>query len=158
MRPPKYPLEPLAELRDKRVDLALDDLAAATRGRDAAERERLASEQGCRAHAAAAERLRDAEESALARGELRVADLANAGAWEIRVASEHQALASEVDRARVAEAGARVGEERAQGEVASRKADAQVVAKDRARWRSRQAGREEAKEEEASTEAWRSPK
>ena len=158
MRPPKYPLEPLAELRDNRVDEAVADLAVATRERGAAERSRLASEQKRQAHAAAAERVRCAEAEALARGELRAAHLAHAGAWEDRITAEREALASEVCRARGEEAAARAGEERALGELASREAEAQVVAKDRARWEGAQRRRLEARDEEASSEAWRPSK
>jgi hypothetical protein len=158
MRPPKYPLEPLAELRDNRVDEAVGDLAVATRERDAAERSRLAAEQRRHAHAAAAQRVRGAEAEALARGELNAAHLAHADAWEARITAEREALASDACRARAEEATARAGEERALGELASREAEAQVVAKDRARWDGAQRRRVEARDEEASSEAWRPTK
>jgi hypothetical protein len=158
MRPPKYPLEPLAELRDKKVDEAALDLAVATRARAAAQRKKLASEQKCEAHGAAAAHVRGAESLALARGELRVADLAHAEAWEARIAAERDALVSDVDRACAEEAGARVREKRALDDVASRKAEAQLVTKDRARWQEVLRKRADAKDEEASSEAWRPPK
>jgi hypothetical protein len=158
MRPPKYPLESLADLRDKRVERALGDLSAAVTERDAAERGRLASEEECRAHAEAAGRIRGAEREALGRGELRAADLAHAGAWEARMASERQELSSAADRARAHEESARAGEDRARGEVMSRRAEAQTIAKDRARWRSAQQKGAAEKEEEALSEAWRPSK
>jgi hypothetical protein len=155
MRPPKYPLEPLVELRDKRVDEAASDLAVAARDRDAAERKRLASEQRRTAHAAAAERVRGAEAEALARGDLNVAHLAHADAWEARIALEREALTSDVERARAETASACVAEARALEDVVSRKTEAQVVAKDRARWGEVERRRAEARDEEASSEAWR---
>src|SRR6266851_10070859 len=120
MRPPKYPLEPLAELRDMKVDLALGELAGARRAREATERERVASEQKSLAHAGAADRARRAETEALERGDLRVADLACAHAWEVRVSSERRALTSELERARASDAGARAAEDQAGQEAVSR--------------------------------------
>jgi hypothetical protein len=158
MRPPKYPLEPLADLRDKKVGEASLELAKAVCTRDAAQRKKLTSERNRDAHGEAAARVRSAEAEALARGELRVADLAQADAWEGRVAAERQALASDLVRASAEEAGARVAQERAFDEVASRKAEAQLVAKDRARWQEVLRKRVDAKEEEASAEAWRPSK
>jgi hypothetical protein len=155
MRPPKYPLEPLAELREKKADEALGELAAARRARDSAERERLAFEQKCRGHEAAVDRARRAETEALARGDLRAADLARAGAWEMRVDSERRALAAELDRARASEAGARAGEDHAGREAASRQAEAQVVANDRTRWQDGMQKRLEARDEIAASEASR---
>ncbi len=158
MRPPKYPLEPLAELRDRKVDEAVGALAEATRERDAAERQRFASEGDRRAHVAAAERVRCAEAQALAEGGLQAADLAQAAAWEARMATEREAIASAVERAREEEAAARAGEATALHAVALRKAEAGVVAKDRARWEDARRKRAEARDEEASCEAWRPAK
>jgi hypothetical protein len=158
MRPRKYPLEPLAELRARRVDEAVGDLAAATRERDAAERRRLAAEREREAHDVGVERVRSAEAEALAQGGLRAADMAQAAAWEARVGAERDALASGVERARGEEAGARAGEGRAIDEVASRRAEARVVANDQARWDGVERKRAEAREEEASSEAWRPAK
>jgi hypothetical protein len=155
MRPPRYPLEPLAQLRQDQVEAAVRGLAAAVAGRDAAERVRSGAEQRRQAHQAAAAHVRDAEGEALARGELRAADLARAGAWEVRVASERDALASDLERAAGAEARARAVEEKARGEVAERKAGAEVVAADQTRWREALRKKGEAKEEEAAEEAFR---
>lgn len=154
MRPPKYPLEPLALLREKRVDHAVGVLAEAIRGRDAAERSRLAADRKRQEHAAAAERVRSEESKALDGGRLRAADLAHAAAWEARISTEREAIASAVERARAEEVGARAGEARSLDEVASRKADARVVANDRARWDDAQRKQFEAREEEALSEAW----
>ena len=158
MRPPKYPLEPLAELRDRRVDEAVGELAKALRDREEAERARQAQERDGRAHAAAADRIRRAEGEVMGHGGLRAADLAQAAAWEARIAAEKEALASGIARARADEAAATGQERRALDEVAARKAQAQVVAKDRARWDAARRKRVDAREEEASAEAWRPPK
>jgi hypothetical protein len=158
MRHPKYPLEPLSALRDKKVDEAVGVLATATGEHESSNRKRLQSETRRDAHGAAAERVRSAEEKALERGELCAADLAHADAWEHRISEERHALSSEVDRVRVEEAGARAAQERACADLASRKADAQLVAKDRARWQEAIRKREESAEEEAASEAWRPSK
>jgi hypothetical protein len=155
MRPPRYPLEPLAKVRTDQADAAVRGLAVAVAGRDAAERERREAETRRQAHEEAAARVRDAEQEALARGELRVGDLARAGAWETRVASEGATLTSTVDRAQGAENRARHVEQTARGEVASRKADVEVVAADRARWDASLRKKAEAREEEAAEEAFR---
>src|SRR5581483_2689107 len=133
-RPPRYALEPLAELRDRKVDEATRGLAAAVAGRDAAERARREAESRRDRHDAEAAAIRATELGALERGELRAADLANAGGWEARVAAEHAELANGVARAGAAEASARDAEQQARRDVADRKADAEVVARDRARW------------------------
>jgi hypothetical protein len=155
MRPPRYPLEPLAKLREDQADAAVRGLAVAVAGRDAADRDRRTAEQQRDTHTAAAARVRDAEGDALARGELRVGDLARAGAWETRVASEGRTMASAVERARGAETQARAVEQSAQGEVATRKAGAEVVGADRARWNDALRRKAEARQEEAAEEAFR---
>jgi hypothetical protein len=155
MRRRRYPLEPVAELRESKVDHAVRGLAVAIAGRDEAERGRRAAEDSRVSHDTAASGVRSAEADALARGELSVADLARADAWEVRVAAERAALTAEVDRTRAAEGRARAGEETARGEVASRRADARVIENDRARWTDAQRRQAEANEEEAASEAWR---
>jgi hypothetical protein len=155
MRPPRYPLEPLAKLREEQVDAAVRGLAAAVEGRNVAERARRTVEHRQDAHTAAASHVRVAEGEALERGELRAADLARAGAWETRVASEREAIASDVERAHLAETRARDAEHTAQGDVAARKAGAEVVAADQTRWREALRKKGEAKEEEAAEEAFR---
>jgi hypothetical protein len=155
MRRPRYPLEPLVELRDHHVDRAAAGLAGAIAKREDAERGRGAAEAVRAAHEASARQVRAAESDALDRGELRAADLAGADAWEARVAAESTAMSSEVERARTAEERARDGERAARGDLASRRAEADVVAKDRARWVDAQGRRTEAKEEEEASEIWR---
>jgi len=155
MRPPRYPLEPLAKLREDQAGAAVRGLAAAVAGRDAAERARRLAEQRREAHESASTRVRETEQEALARGELRVGDLARAGAWETRVASEGETMASAVERARSTETRARAVEQSAQGDVATRKAAVEVVGADRARWQDAHRKKADAREEEAAEEAFR---
>ncbi len=153
MRPPKYPLEPLAALRGAMVEVALGKLGAARIASDAAERQRLDLERASRARAQSAEQLRRAELEALAAGGLHVADMVRTAAWESAVEVQRRAVASDVSRARSDEANARAAEERAAAEVAFRKADAKVVENDRARWHEALRKRADAREEEAALEA-----
>jgi hypothetical protein len=155
MRPPRYALEPLAKLREKKADEAARELAGAVAGRDAAERGRRAAEQRRDSHEAAAARVRQAERGALERGELRAADLARADGWEHRVGAEGRAIAAELDRARTAETRAREAEESSRAELAAREADARVIEKDRARWQDERRKRAETREEEEAAEAYR---
>ena len=153
MRSPRYPLEPLVELRQKKVDEAVRELAGAARDRDSAAGARRAVEERRGAHERAIADVRAAEGEALARGELRVADLARAGAWSLRVGADGDALAAGVERARATEARARAAEATAQSAVGSRRAEAQVVTQHRARWGETRRKDLEAKDEEASSEA-----
>jgi hypothetical protein len=155
MRRPKYPLEPLAEVRARKVEGAVQGLAKAVVQRERAEEQRRQSEQRRDAHEAQATRVSETERGSLERGELSAADLARAHAWQLRSEAERAALASEVDRARATEAETLRGEGDARGQVALRRADADVVEKDRARWTAEARKRDEAKEEEAMAEAFR---
>jgi|SRR5579883_1381549 len=155
MVPPKYPRASLAEVRKVQVERAARRLTGAAGDRDDAERRRLAVERREDAHAAAAGDVREAERAALARGELTVADLVRADAWETRVAAERAAIAAEVDRARGDEARAADVERVARDDLARRDAEAQVVARDRARWQQASLKQAEKREEEASLEGWR---
>ena len=155
MRRPKYPLEPLAELRDRRIDAAVGELAGAVREREKAERARAEAEQRRTSHEAASAEVRRGEADALARGELRAADLTRGGAWELRIAAERAKQDETVDRARGEEGRAIAGEKDAKGKVASAEADAKVVSRDREKWNDAVRRREEAREEEAAAEAWR---
>jgi len=155
MRRPRYPLEPLADLRARKVEGAVQGLAKAVAEREQAEQARLAREQARVAQEARDARVAQEERDALERGELNAADLARAHAWQLRSEAEHAALTSAVDQAREVEAGAVKGEGQAREQVAARRADADVVDKDRARWTAAERKRADAKEEEAMTEAFR---
>jgi len=155
MRRPQYPLEPLVDVRERQVDDAVRGLATAVSKREAAASHARAVEQAAESHAAALDRVKQAEREALGRGELRAADLAHAHAWELRMEAERAALAAEEQRACAAEKAAGETELRSREELAQRRADADVVAKDRARWEALQQRRADAKEEEAMAEAFR---
>jgi hypothetical protein len=152
---PKYPLEPLAALRARRAEAAALELAGAIRDREAAARTLRVAELRRDGHARVVSAVRGAERDALGRGELCARDLARADAWGIRAALERQLLAGAVGRAETAAASASAHEREAQEAVASRRADAHVVAGHRARWNEGERRRVEAREEEASSEAWR---
>jgi len=155
MRQPRYPLEALAELRRRTAEAATRRLAGAIRTRDAAARARLAAEEAQHEHERAAARVRDAEREALQRGELRAADLASGEAWGVRVMAEHARLRAGVERTKTAEITAAAVELEAQTTLASRRGEADVVAKDRARWEDARRRSTEARDEEAASEAWR---
>ena len=155
MRPSKYPLETLAAQRQRQVDDAVKGLASAVSAREAAERRRIVVGEQRVAHEAQAAGVRDAERGALERGDLSAADLARAHAWQLRAEAEAAAIAAEEQRARAAEATSADGQTRAQDQVAARRADADVVAKDRARWSDRERKRADVVEEDAAAEAFR---
>jgi hypothetical protein len=152
---PKYPLEPLAELRKKKVEEASLAVAEAARKREAAARALRGAEARREAAARAASAVRTAELEALSRGDLRARDLARAHAWAARAAAEQEALAGVVRRAGAVEAQAREHERTMQGTLTSRSADARVVDGHRERWNDGQRRGVEAREEEALSEAWR---
>ena len=158
MRRPRYPLEPLAEIRRRKVETAAELLGDAKRRHDVAEHEARATECKQRDHEAATQRLRCDETTALERGDLHVADLARRDAWEVRVAGEQSALKSEVQRARGVESSAQAHEEGARRDLVRRATDERVILRDRARWTEVQRKGAEAREEEASSEAWRPTK
>jgi hypothetical protein len=155
MRRPQYPLEPLAYVRERQVDDAVRGLANAVSQREAAARRARVVEQAAESLAAAIDGVKRAEREALGRGELRAADLAHAHAWELRMEAERAALAAEGERARAAESAAAETELQSREELARRQADADVVAKDRARWEAVHQKRADAKEEESMAEAFR---
>jgi hypothetical protein len=151
-RNPKYPLEPLREHRDRKVDAATAQLGDAVRAREAADDAKRRAEQQRVAAEERAAAVRQAEAGLLANGELRVADLARAEAWEHAASVEMADLGRSVARADGQVTAARDAEVQARGELAQKKADLDVVAKDEARFdagvrRARDAAEEEAAEE-----------
>jgi hypothetical protein len=151
----KYPLEPLAAVRETKVKDATAELAGAIRRREDASAARRTAEVRREAHTRAAASIRDAERAALDDGRLQAADLARADAWGARVAAERAALAGAAERAQAAETGARQEEAAAQGRLGERHADARVVEAHRERWEAERRRGVEARDEEASAEAWR---
>ncbi len=155
MRPKKYPLDPLVRLRHGKVETSVKALASAIRAREEAERVRLEAEALRARLAEEARQLRDAEDRALARGELSVADLQRLGAWQARTRWEDDARAEQVAAAEESVERARAGEGTAQSEVRTAEAEAKVVKKHRSRWASEAERAAEAAAEEGATEAWR---
>ena len=153
-RPPKYPLEPLLEHRERRVDDATAELGDAVRAREAAEAAKARAEAARREEEERAARLRAAEAALLAQGELRAVDLARAQAWEHAEQRTIEELAGAERRATEHAGTARATEDEARIELAKKKADRDVVAKDEARFLDKQRRDREAREEEAAEEAW----
>jgi hypothetical protein len=155
MRQPKYPLETLAQVRKIATDVAIRRLAGAVRERDAASKARQEADDARLAHDRSASRVLAAERNELEQGGLRVVDLARAETWGLRVASERARLSARIEHARANEAEATEGQRVAQDETARRRGEADVVAKDRARWENSRRKSSQAREEEAASEAWR---
>ena len=153
-RNPKYPLEPLREHRDRKVEHATAELGEAVRAREAAdEAKRRADHERAEAVAHAAT-VRNDEAGRLANGELRVADLARAQAWEHAVSAELADRERAVERAAGELGAAREHEAGARTELAQKKADLDVVAKDEARFDAGARRARDASEEEAADEAF----
>ena len=155
MAPKKYPLDPLRKVRDAAVDRASRALGDAVRDREGAERRKRSAEQEARRAEEEAQAIAEAERAKLERGELRVADLARADAWAVAASAEKERLAHQVKVADDTLRGARGAERAAQADVAGRKADADVVEKDRAKWKAAQERAAEARAEEEAAEVWR---
>ena len=153
-RPPKYPLEPLLEHRERRVDDATAELGDAVRAREAAEEARKRAEAERRAEEERAAQILAAEADLLGKGELRAADLARAEAWKHAEDVRLRDLAAAEGRAASAVDAARGAEQDARAALAQKKADHDVVAKDEARFIDAKKRETEAREEEAAEEAW----
>jgi hypothetical protein len=155
MRARAYPLNPLASFRDRRVEDATGELERTARAREAAEAARAEAERADEQHRRATAAVSAAERDALARGELRVADLAAADAWSLRARIEQTARAARAHTAQASEVQAKAAEHDARARLSRCKADADVVHEHRARFDDTQRWAVEAFEEEASSEAWR---
>lgn len=151
-RNPKYPLEPLREHRDRNVDAATVQLGDAVRAREAADDAKRRAEDERRQAEARAAGVRDDEAERLANGELRVADLARAQAWEHAASAEIDDLGRAIARADGKLAAAHDAELHARAALAQKKADLDVVVKDRARFDAGVRTAREAAEEEAAEE------
>jgi hypothetical protein len=155
MRPRKYPLDPLARLREKQVGDAAKLLSDAIRARHQAERAEgaaLAMRDDAEEDAL---RLEQREQAALERGELRAEDLARAAAWSTRVDAERTELERALAKAAQGTLAAHGSERRAQDVVARARADAEVLERDRAKWTEAGRKKDEAAEEETVAEAFR---
>ncbi len=155
MRSPRYPLEPLAQLRDRKVDEAARVYATSVGARETAEDAKRAAEARCRRHEEDTAGVRDAERTALVRGDLCAGDLARAESWAAHRATQQRSLRAAVERAVTKQQGALNAERTAQAQTALRQAEARVMAKDRARWDHARHREIEGREEEALDEACR---
>jgi hypothetical protein len=154
MRAGRYPLEALARLRARKVEDAARELAAEIAAREEASRRRAAAHRQARAHDDAVRAARAEHGAALDRGELRVADLMRADAWDARVRAEHEALAERARDATTREIAAAESESSARRALAARDAEARVVERDRGRHEARARALGEAAEEDAADEAF----
>jgi hypothetical protein len=153
-RNPKYPLEPLREHRDRKVDAATAQLGDAVRARESADEAKRRAEQERVDAAARAASVRRDEAKRLAKGTLQVADLARAQAWEHAATAEQADLGRLIARADDHLAAARDAEAAARADLAQKKADLDVVAKGEARFDAGVRRAREASEEEAADEAF----
>lgn len=151
----KYPLEALRDVREARVDEATSALAKAVRAREDAATELARTEAARIEQRRIADEKRASERSALESGALKVADLAREDAWEHGVKAEADALAKRAAQAKSREETARDEERSAREALAAKKAEVDVVEKDKARFVGRQNERELAHEEQEANEAWR---
>ncbi len=155
MRKAKYPLESLRGVRAARVDDATASLAKAVVTREEAELAKAIAEAARQEHERLAAEKRASELCALEKGELTAADLARKDAWEYAVKADAARLSGEITRAQSEEDDARTTEEQARRELGLKKADADVVDKDKARFVENQNKQALATEEESAAEAWR---
>jgi len=151
----KYPLDPLLKVREKEAERATRALADAVRAREDAERAKRAAEEAKQRAEDEARAIREAEDAKLAGGELKVADLMRGDAWAAGVATEHERLDAQVATAARSLDEARTGEGRAKADMTSRKADVDVVEKDRGKWQDRGRREADARDEQEAAEAWR---
>lgn len=150
----KYPLTALREHRDRKVETATAELGDAVRAREAAEDAKRAAERERLEAEERAERVRHAEADKLARGELRAADLARASAWEVSAKQEMNQLTRAVDAAETRAGDMRTAEGAARTNLAAKKADVDVVAKDQSRFDAGVKKAQNAAEEEAAEEVY----
>jgi hypothetical protein len=155
VRSSKYPLASLLRFRDRQVDLTAGELARAAHALEGAKQTHAAANEAQTKHRGDAADMRAVERGALARGELRAGDLAAGEAWGVRVQAEAHVLQGHADAARAKEAQAQGAEREARARLASRKVDADIVSRHRARYDETQRKAAEARDEEASFEAWR---
>ncbi len=152
---PKYPLQPVLEDRQRKVDDQAAELGQSIRRREAAEAAKAKAEAVKREAEQAAAAVRADEAEALARGELRAIDLMRAEAWEVAEKARIDSLSRAADAAAAKAASAQREEVDARVTLAQKKAEHDVVVKDKGRFAERLAKKAQAAEEEAAEEAWR---
>jgi hypothetical protein len=155
VRSSKYPLASLSRFRDGQVDMTAGELARAADAVERAKQTHAAANEAQAKHRGDAAEMRAVERAALTRGELRAGDLVTGEAWGLRIQAEDRVLQGHTDAARAKETQAEGIEREARARLASRKVDADIVHKHRARYDETQRKAAEARDEEASFEAWR---
>jgi hypothetical protein len=151
----KYPLEPLARLKENRAESKTRELAKAVSTREAAQKKREGAEADREASRAGARRILFEEQGLLAEGSLHVADLVRASTWEARVRAEDAEKTRTVDGSLAAEEKARAAEAEVKAVVARARAESEVVQRHRERWSAAMKKEEESREEEALAEIHR---
>lgn len=150
---PKYPLQPLLQHRERRVDHATAELGRAIQTREAAEAQRLGAERARRDAEVRARAVKAEEVQRLERGELRAVDLARVEAWDVAARLHIEQLSDALEAAEAKELRAVDEEELSRKDLAGKTADRDVVAKDAARFDARLQHRVMLAEEEAAEEA-----
>ncbi|MEO7110692.1 MAG: hypothetical protein ABI183_09660 [Polyangiaceae bacterium] len=151
----KYRLDPLARARQAHVERASRSLGEASRAKVAAEQLRKRIEEDALRAESEAKRIRADEHAEVA--QVRAADLATYDQWEIRAQSERADREQRLQVAKAGESKEALRERAARAEVERRQAAAQVVERDRERWKQREAQRVEARQETEASEVWRKP-
>jgi hypothetical protein len=158
MRPKQYPLDALIKVRQSRLDVAVNGLAAALRETQEARRLREAAEQQRERDRDAATATRSREAAAMARGELSAADAQRLSAWEAREAWEDAEKVRRIATLKDAEVSAERRETAARGLVGEAEAELKVASEAKRRWIAESERQLEAAAEENATEAWRPPR
>jgi hypothetical protein len=149
----KYPLEPLRQVRDDKLDRAQRALAHANGKLGEArtelerrEREQVATEE-------AAQRIRAAETDRLERGELSASDLMRAAAWSVGAGLQKQAKMEQVQAARAATISAEEAALARRSAMENAQAEKELVERNRHRWMQAENTKALLAEEQAAEEA-----
>jgi hypothetical protein len=148
----KYPLEPVAKVREARTDDAGAALAGALRGEERAAADRRVREEERKRHEEAVRATESAEQARLERGELTAADLLHGAAYQAAAAVEQKRLAGRVTDAAQKEREARVLVDQRRASLARAKQESEVVERHRDEWQAEGVRAELAAEELAAEE------
>lgn len=149
----KYRLDPLLRARQAHVERASKSLGEASRAKLAAEQLRKRVEEEAMRAESEARRIRADEHADVAH--VRASDLAVYDQWEIRAQNERADREHRLEVAKAGESKESLRERDARAEVEKRRAAAEVVERDRERWKQREAQRVEATQEAEANEVWR---
>ncbi len=153
--PRRYPLTPLSRLRAQQVA----DSAAVRRDQDAkterAKGDTARAQLATRAHVDAVAKTNDNETARLEHGELRAADLVRHGAWAHVAARTTTTLKKAEGAQRLEQHRAEAALDEATRDLATRKREADVVAKHAERWSRAEASRSEEAQATEIEDRWR---